>query len=70
MCIRDRHLEDMDKISKDKDVVLIDVRTVCEFSRGHIDGFKNLSLIHISHGALLQLDTGIRYCMYRIGGRR
>ncbi|RGD82160.1 hypothetical protein DXD07_10560 [Ruminococcus sp. TF10-6] len=21
------------------------------------------------HGALLQLDTGIRYCMYRIGGR-
>ena len=36
------HLEDMDKISKDKDVVLIDVRTVCEFSRGHIDGFKNI----------------------------
>ena len=27
---------------KDKDVVLIDVRTVCEFSRGHIDGFKNI----------------------------
>ena len=22
------------------------------------------------HGALLQFDTGIRYCMYRIGGRR
>ena len=21
------------------------------------------------HGALLQLDTGVRYCMYRIGGR-
>ena len=21
------------------------------------------------HGALLQPDTGIRYCMYRIGGR-
>ena len=21
------------------------------------------------HGALLQFDTGIRYCMYRIGGR-
>ena len=29
------HLEDMDKISKDKDVVLIDVRTVCEFSRAY-----------------------------------
>lgn len=36
------HLEDMDKISKDKDVVLLDVRTVGEFSRGHIDGFINI----------------------------
>lgn len=36
------HLEDMDKISKDKDVVLLDVRTVGEFSSGHIDGFKNI----------------------------
>ena len=39
MCIRDS-LEDMDKISKDKDVVLLDVRTVGEFNRGHVDGFK------------------------------
>ena len=22
------------------------------------------------HGALLQFDAGIRYCMYRIGGRQ
>ncbi len=29
------HLKDMDKISKDKDVVLLDVRTVGEFNRGH-----------------------------------
>ena len=36
------HLEDMDKISKDKSVVLLDVRTVGEFSRGHIEGFKNI----------------------------
>ena len=36
------HLEDMDKISKDKSVVLLDVRTVDEFSRGHIEGFKNI----------------------------
>ena len=35
------HLEDMDKISKDKNAVLLDVRTVDEFSRGHINGFKN-----------------------------
>ena len=38
------HLEDMDKISKDKSVVLLDVRTVDEFSRGHIEGFKNIAV--------------------------
>ena len=36
------HLEDIDKISRDKSVVLLDVRTVDEFNRGHIDGFKNI----------------------------
>ena len=36
------HLEDMDKISKDKSVVLLDVRTVGEFNMGHMDGFKNI----------------------------
>ena len=36
------YLEDMDKISKDKNAVLLDVRTVGEFSRGHINGFKNI----------------------------
>ena len=32
----------MDKISKDKNAVLLDVRTVGEFNRGHMDGFKNI----------------------------
>lgn len=36
------HLEDMDKISRDKSVVLLDVRTVGEFNRGNMDGFKNI----------------------------
>ena len=36
------HLEDMDKISKDKSVVLLDVRPVGEFNRGHMDGFRNI----------------------------
>ena len=35
-------LEDMDKISKDKNAVLLDVRTVGKFSRGHINGLKNI----------------------------
>ena len=36
------HLEDMDKIFKDKSAVLLDVRTIGEFNRGHINGFKNI----------------------------
>ena len=32
----------MDKIYKDKDVVLMEVRTVGEFNRGHVDGFKKI----------------------------
>ena len=36
------HLEDIDTISKDGNAVLVDVRTVDEFSRGCIEGFKNI----------------------------
>ena len=36
------YLEDVDTISEDESAVLLDVRTVNEFSRGHIDGFKNI----------------------------
>ena len=36
------HLEDMDKIFEDKSAVLLDVRTIGEFNRGHINGFKNI----------------------------
>ena len=36
------HLENLDKICKDKSAVLLDVRTVGEFNRGHMDGFKNI----------------------------
>ena len=63
------HLEDMDKISKDKDVVLLDVRTVGEFSMGHIDGFKNIpvdelreQISEIEKGKLVYLicQSGLR----------
>ena len=35
-------MENLDKICKDKSAVLLDVRTVGEFNRGHMDGFKNI----------------------------
>ena len=36
------HLEDAAKLPMDGSVTLLDTRTVGEYSRGHIDGFKNI----------------------------
>ena len=36
------HLDDVDKLPRDGSVTLLDTRTVGEYSRGHIDGFKNI----------------------------
>jgi len=35
-------IEDVDKLPRDGSAVLLDTRTVGEYSRGHIDGFKNI----------------------------
>ena len=35
-------LEDVDKLPRDGNAVLLDTRTVGEYSRGHIDGFMNI----------------------------
>ena len=36
------HLSDAEKLPRDGSVTLLDTRTVGEFSRGHIEGFKNI----------------------------
>ena len=36
------HLEDADKLPRDGSVTLLDTRTVSEYSRGHIEGFRNI----------------------------
>ena len=36
------HLEDAAKLPKDGSVILLDTRTAGEYSRGHIDGFRNI----------------------------
>ena len=35
-------LEDVDELPRDGSVVLLDTRTVGEYSRGHIEGFMNI----------------------------
>ena len=36
------HLDEADKLPRDGSVTLLDTRTVREFARGHIDGFRNI----------------------------
>ncbi len=36
------HLEDADSLPRDGSVTLLDVRTPGEYSRGHVEGFKNI----------------------------
>ena len=36
------HLADADKLPRDGSVTLLDTRTAVEYSRGHIEGFKNI----------------------------
>ena len=40
--LRQWHLEDLDKLPRDGSATLLDVRTVGEYSRGHIEGFRNI----------------------------
>ena len=71
------HLEDMDKISKDQNVVLLDVRTVGEFNRGHMDGFNNIPVdelrerineIEKGKPAYLICQSGLRSYIYKVLG--
>ena len=36
------HLDDLDDLLQNKSVTLLDTRTVGEFNRGHIPGFRNI----------------------------
>ena len=42
--IKQWHLEDIDRVSKDGSATLLDVRTVEEYSGGHISGFHNIPI--------------------------
>ena len=40
--VKQWHIEDADKLPRDGSVTLLDTRTVGEYRRGHIEGFKNI----------------------------
>lgn len=40
--VKQFHVEDVEKIPRDKSVTLLDVRTAEEYARGHVEGFYNI----------------------------
>ena len=51
------HLEDADKLPRDGSVTLLDTRTVGEFRRGHIEGFRNIPVDELRE-RIGELETG------------
>lgn len=55
--VKQFYLEDVPKLLGDESVILLDVRTPEEYSRGHIDGFINIPVDHLRE-RLGELDLG------------
>ena len=53
------HLADADKLPRDGSVTLLDTRTVGEYSRGHIDGFRNIPVDELRE-RIGELEAGKR----------
>ena len=51
------HLEDATRLPRDGSVTLLDTRTVGEFRRGHIDGFRNIPVDELRE-RIGELETG------------
>ncbi|MBQ3529329.1 MAG: CoA-disulfide reductase, partial [Oscillospiraceae bacterium] len=51
------HLEDADKLPRDGSVTLLDTRTATEYSRGHIEGFKNIPVDEL-RGRIGEIEPG------------
>jgi rhodanese-related sulfurtransferase len=55
--LRQWHLKDADTLPRDGSVTLLDTRTVPEYRRGHIEGFKNIPVDEL-RGRLNEIETG------------
>ena len=51
------HLEDIHKLSGDENVILLDTRTKSEYSRGHINGFRNIPVDELRE-RIDEIDAG------------
>jgi len=51
------HLKDADKLPRDGSVTLLDTRTPGEYSRGHIEGFKNIPVDELRE-RIDEIETG------------
>ena len=55
--LRQWHLEDAEKLPRDGSVTLLDTRTVGEYSRGHMEGFKNIPVDELRQ-RIGEIDAG------------
>ena len=51
------HLKDLEQLPKDGSVTLLDTRTVEEYNRGHIDGFRNIP-VDFLRDQIDEIETG------------
>ena len=63
------HLEDAARLPRDGSVTLLDTRTVGEFRRGHIDGFRNIPVDELRE-RIGELETGKPVCVICQSGLR
>ena len=50
------HIEDMEKLAQEENIVRLDVRTTEEYTHGHIEGFKNIPVDELRE-RLNEIDT-------------
>lgn len=67
--VKTYHWHDVERLQKEQNVTLLDVRTPMEYENGHIDGFINIPLDEL-RGRLSELDKGKKiYATCQVGVR-
>ena len=67
--VKQFHVEDVEKIPRDKSVTLLDVRTAEEYAKGHVEGFYNIPVDEL-RDRLKELEPGKRVYLICQSGLR
>ena len=67
--VKQFHVEDIEKIPRDRSVTLLDVRTAEEYAKGHVEGFYNIPVDEL-RDRLKELEPGKRVYLICQSGLR